>query len=58
MQESGCYIGDNSGSSSTVKAQQASPAHDPWSGTNLGTDCLSGRVSWNDFYVLPPGWHT
>lgn len=52
LQQHGCYIGDNSGSSSVIKASQA--FH--YTGTNLSTDCLKGKVSWADFDVIPCGW--
>ena len=41
LQENGAYLGDNSGSSTQIKASQASVC----SGTNLSTDCMQGKVS-------------
>ncbi|MDP5183779.1 hypothetical protein QOZ88_14160 [Blastococcus sp. BMG 814] len=52
LQEHGAYIGDNSGSSTQIKASQ--PHH--YSGTNLTTDALKGKISWADFEVIPRGW--
>jgi hypothetical protein len=52
LQENGAYIGDNSGSSTQIKASQPSV----YSGTNLSTDALAGKISWADFEVLPRGW--
>jgi hypothetical protein len=52
LQENGAYIGDNSGSSTQIKASQ--PHH--YTGTNLATDALKGKISWADFEVLPRGW--
>lgn len=52
LQENGAYIGDNSGSSTQIKASQPSA----YTGTNLTTDALKGKISWADFEVLPRGW--
>jgi hypothetical protein len=52
LKENGAYIGDNSGSSTQLKASQPSR----YTGTNLSTDCLEGRVSWDDFQVVQRGW--
>lgn len=52
MQENGMYLGDNSGSSSQIKASQ--PQH--YLGTNLATDVFRGKISWNDFQVVQKGW--
>ena len=52
LQQHGAYIGDNSGSSSQIKASQ--PHH--YTGTNLSTDCLKGKVVWDDFEVVQRGW--
>jgi hypothetical protein len=52
LQENGAYIGDNSGSSTQIKASQPSV----YTGTNLTTDALKGKISWADFEVLPRGW--
>ncbi len=54
LQQYGCYIGDNSGSSSALKAQQATRQRDPWQGL-LRRDSLAG-ITWDDFVVLPKGW--
>jgi hypothetical protein len=48
LQQHGTYLGDNSGSSSQLKASQASC----YTGTNLSTDCLQGKITWSDFVVL------
>lgn len=52
LQENGAYIGDNSGSSTQIKASQP---HN-YTGTNLATDALQGKISWADFEVVPRGW--
>jgi hypothetical protein len=52
LQENGAYIGDNSGSSTQIKASQPSA----YTGTNLTTDALKGKISWADFEVIPRGW--
>ena len=54
LQQHGTYIGDNSGSSSALKAEQSSSTRDPWGGL-LRQDALRG-VTWDDFVVLPKGW--
>jgi hypothetical protein len=51
LQVHGAYIGDNSGSSSQLKGQSGG-----YPGTNVTTDCLKGKITWDDFYVLPKGW--
>lgn len=52
MQQNGAYIGDNSGSATQIKASQ--PHH--YLGTNLTTDALKGKITWNDFEVIQRGW--
>lgn len=54
LQRHGCYFGDNSGSSTTLKAEQDSPGRNVWGG-RLPSDALRG-ITWNDFVVLPKGW--
>jgi hypothetical protein len=56
LQEHGAYIGDNAGGQSSLKAQQASSASNPWAGLTVSQDCLQGKVTWSDFVVLPMGW--
>lgn len=56
LQEHGAYLGDNSGSSTQLKGPQCSPGYNPWAGTNMDVDCLKGKITWDDFYVLPKGW--
>lgn len=51
LQQHGCYLGDNSGSGSQIKASQKSA----YAGTNLDTDCLRGKVRWDDFEVVERG---
>ena len=51
LQTHGAYIGDNSGSSTQLKGQSGG-----YPGTNVTTDCLKGKITWDDFYVLPKGW--
>lgn len=55
LQDHGCYLGDNSGSSSQLKGEQATASYTPYAGTNVTSTCLS-KLSWNDFFVLPRGW--
>lgn len=50
LQRFGCYIGDNSGSSSALKAQQENARRPLWRGT-LKADSMSG-ITWDDFVVL------
>jgi hypothetical protein len=54
LQEHGAYIGDNSGSGSTLKAEQSSSTRDVWQGLLTQTS-LKG-ITWNDFVALPKGW--
>jgi len=56
LQQHGCYLGDNSGSSSQLKGEQSSPSYNPWAGTNVSVDCLKNKITWDDFVVLPKGW--
>lgn len=51
LQRHGCYLGDNAGSGSALKAQQVSRFDDPWDGIDISQHCLAG-ISWNDFVVL------
>lgn len=46
----GCYFGDNSGSQSSLKAEQENRARPVWGG-RLGRDALRG-ISWDDFVVI------
>jgi hypothetical protein len=50
-QDSGIYIGDNSGSSSQLKGEQASKTYLPYAGTNITPTCLS-PLAWTDWVVL------
>jgi hypothetical protein len=52
LQENGAYLGDNSGSSTQIKASQAGA----YLGTNLSTDCMQGKVSFDDFEAVKAGW--
>ena len=54
LQMRGCYLGDNSGSGSGIKAEQESSGHSVWGG-RMPRDVLRG-LTWNDFVVLPKGW--
>jgi hypothetical protein len=56
LQQHGAYIGDNSGSASTLKGAQSTTSYYPYYGTNVTTDCLKGKVTWNDFEVVVAGW--
>lgn len=51
LQENGGYIGDNSGASTQLKVGHPSQ----YPGMGLSTDCMKGKVSWNDFEVVTPG---
>jgi hypothetical protein len=51
LQQNGAYIGDNSGSSTQIKASQASV----YAGTNMATDMFQGKISWDDFEVIAKG---
>lgn len=55
LQQHGCYVGDNSGSASALKAEQASASRDPWGGLAVSRAALSG-VTWRDFVVIEKGW--
>jgi hypothetical protein len=48
LQQNGAYLGDNSGSSTQIKASQASA----YTGTNMAPDMLQGKISWDDFEVV------
>jgi hypothetical protein len=50
LQRRGCYIGDNSGSASALKAQQENSDRPLWRG-RLKADSLKG-ITWDDFVVL------
>lgn len=52
LQVHGCYIGDNAGNGSTLKAEQETKAHPVWNG-ELGPNSLQG-VTWGDFNALAP----
>jgi hypothetical protein len=56
LQQHGAYIGDNSGTGATLKGAQSTRTYNPYAGTNVTTDCLRGKVSWNDFEVVVAGW--
>jgi len=51
----GGYLGDNSGTTTGLKAQQSTPGHPVWHGA-LTRDELEGCISWRDFVVIRPGW--
>jgi hypothetical protein len=50
LQRYGCYLGDNAGSESALKAEQETATHPVWNG-RLGRDSLAG-LRWDDFVVL------
>jgi hypothetical protein len=50
LQRYGCYIGDNAGGASALKAEQETSSHPVWNG-RLRQDSLAG-VHWQDFVVL------
>lgn len=53
LKNHGCYIGDNSGSMSALKAEQSTRSRPLWDGL-LTQDALRG-ITWDDFVVLRPG---
>ena len=55
LQNYGGYLGDNSGSSTMIKAEQEATAGEIW-GSALQRDELAGCISWDDFVVITPGW--
>lgn len=52
LQRHGCYIGDNAGSASALKAQQENAERPLWGG-RLRRDSLRG-ITWDDFVVMGP----
>ena len=50
LQNRGCYIGDNAGTASTLKAEQETEDHPVW-GRLLHQDSLR-HLTWDDFVVL------
>lgn len=50
LQRYGCYIGDNAGSGSSLKAEQETTARPVWGG-RLSSSSLKG-ITWSDFVVL------
>jgi hypothetical protein len=52
LQRYGCYLGDNAGRESALKAEQETSTHPVWNG-RLGQDSLAG-LRWDDFVVLRP----
>ena len=52
LQESGGYLGDNSGSGTQLKVGH--PSAYPAS-MGLSTDCMKSKISWSDFQVVTPG---
>ncbi len=54
LQHYGTYLGDNSGGSSTLKAQQEQGGT-VW-GSTMAQNELQGCISWSDFVVIEPGW--
>ena len=54
LQNYGAYFGDNSGSTTALKAEQTSSTRDVW-GSTLKVDTLRS-LTWDDFVILPRGW--
>lgn len=54
LQNYGAYFGDNSGSTTALKAEQTSSTRDVW-GSTLTVDTLRS-LTWDDFVVIPKGW--
>ena len=50
LQNYGCYLGDNSGSGTALKAEQENESRQVWGGV-LNRDSLEG-ITWDDFVVL------
>jgi hypothetical protein len=50
LQVHGCYIGDNAGGGTTLKAEQETSAHPVWNG-EMASNSLQG-ITWNDFVAL------
>jgi hypothetical protein len=50
LQNHGCYIGDNSGSQSCLKAEQETRSRPVWN-NRLHQDSLKG-IRWDDFVVI------
>jgi hypothetical protein len=55
LKHHGCYLGDNSGSGTCLKAEQTSARRNPWAGLRFNQNSLAG-ITWDDFVVLPRGW--
>jgi hypothetical protein len=53
LQDYGCYIGDNSGSGTALKMEQATVHRDPWVGTGLNQHSLN-FTTWDDWQVMAP----
>lgn len=51
LQESGMYLGDNSGSLTALKAEQVTATRNPWTGLSISATCLKG-ITWDDFEVV------
>ncbi len=51
LKRHGCYLGDNAGSGTSLKAEQATAARNPWAGLNFHEKSLTG-ITWDDFVVL------
>lgn len=56
LQTHGCYFGDNAGGESTLKAEQTSAAHNPWTGLVVSDKVLLNKITWADFQVATRGW--
>ena len=53
LQQHGAYIGDNSGTTTSLKAEQENDVRNVWGG-RLTADALEG-ITWDNFVVLPVG---
>jgi hypothetical protein len=56
LQQNGCYLGDNAGGPSTLKAEGTSLAHNPWTNLTVDTYALDHKITWADFAVAQKGW--
>jgi hypothetical protein len=52
LQQNGGYLGDNSGSTTQLKIGHPSDYAD----TNLTTNVFQGKITWDDFEVVQPGF--
>jgi hypothetical protein len=56
LQQHGCYLGDNAGGPSTLKAEGTSTIHNPWTNLAVDTYALDHKITWTDFAVAQKSW--